>query len=126
MADVLIIDDDTLTAQTLARLLGAHGHDARTATDATTALRSLKEREPDLIVLDLALPRLYGLELLDALRDEPRFAGVQVAVYTGHDDPEARATAQQLGVCGFIVKGQDWPATCEQIERCLPRERTNA
>jgi PleD family two-component response regulator len=59
------------------------------------------------------------LELLEALRDEPRYAGIPVAVYTGHDEPAVRDAARRLGACDFIAKGQNWAATLEQITRCL-------
>lgn len=119
MANLLIIDDDTLAADQLARLLARAGHEARCAHDVGAALRCLREREPDLVLLDLGLPRTDGLALLDALRGEPRFAHTRVAVYTGRDEPEDRDTARRLGACEFILKGLPWSDTYRQIEQCL-------
>lgn len=119
MADLLIIDDDTAGAAMLARLLGRDGHEARCAVDVGAALHALREREPDLVLLDVGLPRTDGLTLLDALRDEPQFAGTRVAVYTGRDDEGVREAARRLGACAFIVKGGSWPDMARQIEQCL-------
>jgi DNA-binding response OmpR family regulator len=121
VADLLIVDDDTDTAEALARLLRADGHAVRCTADAGGALRQLTEQPPDLVLLDLGLPRVFGLDLLDAVRDDGRFAAVPVAVYTGRDDPALRATAERLGASGFIVKGRSWAATREEIRHCLAR-----
>lgn len=119
MADLLIIDDDTQSAAQIARLLEISGHNARRAADVGEALHSLTERQPDLVLLDLGLPRTDGLTLLDALRDEPRFANMRVAVYTGHDDDQSRDAARRLGACEFLVKGSPWADTYRRIEQCL-------
>jgi DNA-binding response OmpR family regulator len=119
MADLLIIDDDTLAADRLARLLTRAGHETRHAPDVGAALRCLSQRHPDLVLLDINLPRTDGLTLLDALRGEPRFAHTRVAVYTGRDEPDARDTARRLGACEFILKGLPWAVTYRQIQQCL-------
>ena len=124
MADILIIEDDARTGDALAKLLTAHGHDVRTAPDAGGTLHHLSQRQPDLILLDLGLPRVFGLDLLDALRDEPRFASIPIAVYTGHDDANLRAAAQRLGAVDFIVKGRPWHETYPRIEACLTQQPT--
>ena len=121
MADILIIEDDARTGETLGKLLVAKGHEVRTAPDAGGALRCLSQRQPDLILLDLGLPRVDGLDLLDGLHAEPRFADIPIAVYTGHDDPNLRAAAEQRGAVDFIPKGQPWAATYARIESCLNR-----
>ena len=119
MAHLLIVDDDSQNTQALTELLRREGHDVATASSAGEALRCLVRATPDLVLLDLGLPTAQGLELLEALRDEPRYAGIPVAVYTGHDEPEVRRAAQRLGACDFIAKGQNWPATRDRIARCL-------
>ena len=71
------------------------------------------------MLLDLRMPRVGGLDLLEALGNEGRFAHVPVALFTGTDDPDARSAAEQLGARDYILKGQDWPDTRSRIERCL-------
>ena len=117
MADVLIVDDDVSGADALAELLRRAGHNATCARDVGVALHCLRQREPDLVLLDLGLPRVDGMHLLDAMRDELQFGEVRVAVYTGQDEPHARDAARRLGACDFIVKGG--PEAWRQIETCL-------
>ena len=119
MADVLIIDDDTAAAEALAKLLRREGHQAECACAAGDALSHLHQHEPDLVLLDLEMPRVGGLDLLDALRDEVRFADLRVAVFSGRDDPAAVEAADRLGACEFIQKGGDWTATYARIKAAL-------
>jgi DNA-binding response OmpR family regulator len=122
MSNLLIIDDDASQSAALAALLRREGHQVTQAASAGEALRHLRQDvcAPDLVLLDLGLPRVDGLDLLDALTDEPQFAGLRVAVYSGRDEPESRERSRRLGACDYIVKGTDWEQTYARIRSCLP------
>ena len=115
MSRVLIIDDDVSQSQVLARLIRANGHEADCAATAGQALSSLRSREPDLVLLDLGMPRVDGLELLAALGEEARFDNLRIAVYSGRAEPEAFEAARKLGACDFILKGEDGHQTLTRI-----------
>ena len=119
MANILIVDDDVSEAAALAALLQREGHETACAATAGEALSRLREVDPDLVLLDLSMPRVDGLDLLDALSGEPRFADLRVAVYSGREDPDAVRAARQMGACDYILKGSDWPATYRRIQSCL-------
>jgi DNA-binding NtrC family response regulator len=63
MADVLVVDDDADVAETLAEVLRAEGHEARVARDGLQGLEKLHARRPDLILLDVEMPKLTGPEM---------------------------------------------------------------
>ena len=115
MSRVLIIDDDVFQSTALARLIQAEGHEAECASSAGQALSSLRHQEPDLVLLDLGMPRVDGFALLDAINGEPRFENVRIAVYSGHSEPEAFEAAKKLGACDFILKGGDGQETLSRI-----------
>lgn len=115
MSRVLIIDDDVPQSAALARLIQSSGHEAECAASAGAALSSLRHREPDLVLLDLGMPRVDGLELLAALGEESRFENLRIAVYSGRAEPEAFEAARKLGACDFILKGVDGKVTLERI-----------
>ena len=119
MANILIIDDDVQAATMLAALLKREGHEAACAHDAGAALSHLRHSDPDLVLLDLTMPRVDGLDLLDALTDEPRFARLRVAIYSGRDEPQALHEARRLGARDYIVKGAEWDETYRRIQGCL-------
>jgi len=120
MASVLIIDDNEQLAAPLAALLRSEGHNATYAPGAGAALSQLRLSPPDLVLLDLSMPLVDGLELLDALRSEPRFADVRVAILSSRDDSASVAEAERLGACEFIVKGTDWYEIYDRIKANLP------
>ena len=122
MAALLIIDDDDHEAMALARLLEAEGHSIHCAATVTDALRFLRQEPPDLVLLDLTMPHVSGMDLLDALGGEAQFAHIPIALYTGHNDAVARDTALQLGACEYILKGEPWEVIRNQIEHCLQHQ----
>jgi DNA-binding response OmpR family regulator len=119
MSSLLIIDDDTRTAEALALMLRREGHEAETVADAGQALEHLRRHDPDLVLLDLGMPRVDGMDLLDALKDEPRFADLRIAVFTGRDDAATAESARRLGACDFIEKGVDWTTLYARIKANL-------
>lgn len=103
-----MIDDDSLTCRTVARLIRAEGHVAHCVYNAADALRSLANHLPHLLVLDVMLPDQTGLELLRKLRADPRTSALPVILYTAVRDDKVRAEATALGVPDFVVKGGGW------------------
>src|SRR4051794_12666652 len=83
MASVLIVDDDRDQSLPLAMLLRREGHEADCAQSAAEALRQLRHRTPDLLLVDVMMPQTNGLEALDALTDEPEFADLRFVVFSG-------------------------------------------
>lgn len=124
MATILIVDDDATAAAALAALLRQQGHETTSAADVGAALRQLRAQHPDLIVLDLSLPRVDGLSLMDAMRDEPGLRHVAVIVHSGRDDGESMTAARELGAVDFVVKGSDPDELCRRITAALARAAT--
>ena len=122
MSRVLIVDDDVPQSNALARLLEMNGHEAECASSAGQAISSLRHHEPDLVLLDLGMPRIDGFELLSALSEEPRFENLRIAVYSGRTEPAAFEAARRLGACDFILKGEDGQQTLSRILSHLDAE----
>lgn len=70
MAKILIVEDNALNIKLFCDLLAAHGHDAQAVTDSRGALDRAREFEPDLVITDIQLPHVSGLELIRMLRDD--------------------------------------------------------
>ena len=119
MATFLIIDDEPYAAAALTALLRRNGHEAAYAQTAGAALDHLRHVSPDLILLDLTMPQIDGLDILDALSLEPEYAHLRVAVFSGRDDADSINTARSLGATDYILKGLSWDETYERIQACL-------
>ncbi len=117
MGSVLVIDDNRKTADALTQMLKVLGLEARPAYGASQAITLLGHALPDLVLLDINMPGLSGLEVLAYLRREPRLYQVPVVVITADEQPETRQQALQAGAQGFLVK----PITLDVLERELQR-----
>jgi DNA-binding response OmpR family regulator len=100
VARILIVEDEPVTAEVFARALRAEGHDVRVARDGMQAMRALREEPPDLVVLDLGLPTMPGLEVLRRLRSGAEQA-VPVVVVSG-------APPQTLPAAGPLLPPGRW------------------
>ena len=102
---VLVVDDEPTIADVVSRYLVAAGYETRTASDGGAALAQLAERRPDLVVLDLMLPGMDGLEVMRRIRDEP--AGrdrVAVILLTAKGEESDRVIGLRLGADDYVVK----------------------
>src|SRR3954447_18657398 len=100
---VLVVDDEPTFGEIVARYLGRAGYATRVAQDGTAALAAAKERRPDLVVLDLMLPGIDGLEVMRRLRDGDRH-GLAVIVVSARGEESDRVAGLRLGAGDYIVK----------------------
>jgi len=112
MTEALIIDDNRSTADALLQMLNLLHVPARVAYGSSAAMSLLSSFTPGLILLDITMPGVDGIEVLGFLRREPRLAGVPVLVITLDDQPETRERALKRGANAVIIK----PATLEVLE----------
>ncbi|HZY30020.1 MAG TPA: response regulator, partial [Candidatus Methylomirabilis sp.] len=106
-AQVLVVDDDPATVELLREFLSAKGYEVITASDGDEALRKVKEERPHLILLDIQMPKMDGLEVLRRLREIDKEVGV--IMITGVNEQEIARQAMALGAFDYIVKPLDLP-----------------
>ena len=104
---ILVVDDDPDVLKVLKRFLKAHGYQVETAADGETALETLRGEPPDLLILDLELPSMSGLELLRSIKEED--VKVDVITVSGHPASAAHLgpDSLKLGAIDFIEKPID-------------------
>jgi CheY-like chemotaxis protein len=107
MASILLVDDDYDASAALGHLLRKSGHDVRHVGDGREALAAVVSDIPDLMILDLRLPVMGGLDALAVIRSYHRLSAVPVILFTGYFDESAHARAERLGVRKVFVKGRD-------------------
>lgn len=117
MSTAIVIDDNRQTADTLAQMLRVLGFDARPAYGPSPAITLMGHLIPDLVLLDINMPGIDGLEVLAYLRREPRLMAVPVVVVTSDDQPETRQRAFRAGAQGYLTK----PVTLDSLETELKR-----
>lgn len=126
MARILVVEDNALNIKLFCDLLAAHGHEACPVTDSRLALDQAREFRPDLVITDIQLPYVSGLDLIRAIREEPELAEVPimaVTAYAGHGDDERIRAA---GAQAYVSKPISVARFVAEVSALLPKEATAA
>ena len=112
MGNVLVVDDDGNNRLLLRTLLESAGHAVREAADGGAALSAAADEPPDLVIVDLSLPDMPGVDLIRRLKRDPRFTDIPIALYTAtHRGAAVEELVQTYGLSGVIPK----PGTAQEI-----------
>ncbi len=106
---VLLIEDDSALAQMYRIKLERDGYTVRVAGDGEEALRLVEEQVPDLIFLDIRLPKMDGLMFLERLRKAERTRNTPVVIVSNYSEQELVSRGLQLGALEYLVKSQTTP-----------------
>ena len=102
MAKILIVEDNALNIKLFCDLLAAHGHKTDAVTDSRNALDAAKQFEPDLVITDIQLPHVSGLDLIRMIRKDKQLADVPIMAVTAYsargDEERIRAAGAQAYV----------------------------
>ncbi len=118
---VLVVEDDLANRVLLGRLLERAGHTVTTAAHGRAALDLAAQDGVDLLLLDLGLPDMDGLEVCRRLRRDPRTATLPVILVSGRDGAHEAALGDAAGADGCIGKPYDVTALLAMIERVVRR-----
>jgi two-component system, NtrC family, response regulator AtoC len=117
----LVVDDDELTREMLGEVLGRQGHEVIYAADGSEAVRKLAQGSFDLIISDIQMAKVSGLELLDAVaRDHPDTPLILVTAYA---EPKAAMDAMSRGAADYLTKPIDLAALIATVQRALDRRK---
>jgi two-component system response regulator HydG len=116
-ARILVVDDDPSAVSALKQLLGGAGYIVHAAEDGLAAFAIAEEHPPDVVVTDLDMPRMNGMELLSKLRAQD--ADLPVIVVTSHQELGSAVDAMRAGAEDYLTKPLDFDALTVAIERAL-------
>ncbi|MCZ6874270.1 MAG: response regulator, partial [bacterium] len=121
---LLVVDDNAFNRDMLSRRLIRKGYDVHTADDGYQALELLKAKTFDLVLLDVIMPGISGLEVLDILRQHYSMADLPVIMATAKDQSEDVVTALQLGANDYVTKPLDFAVVLARTQTQLALKRT--
>jgi CheY-like chemotaxis protein len=104
MLRVLVIDDHRSSADTLSMLVEKWGHDVRRAYDGITGLTLLAAYRPDVLLLDILMPGMSGIEVTRQVRQQDCFKSCFIIAITGRTDAQHRRKCYETGVDLFLIK----------------------
>ena len=121
-SDILIVDDNVTNCEVLQRRLSMQGLQCRTAYDGTTALAEVFKKTPDLILLDVLLPDINGLELLKTFRKEHNSESLPVIMVSAFNDVDSISKCIQLGAQDYLPKPINGTILLAKVVAALERK----
>ena len=122
MAQILIVDDDHQLRQSFERLLAAEGYEVRTASSGEAGIDAVRQSAPDVVVMDVRMPGISGLEAYAAMREiEPR---LPVIIMTAFGTTEIAIEATKMGAYDYILKPFDIPDILKLIDKAVTAGRS--
>ncbi len=103
---ILLVEDDDSLASVYVNRLQAEGFDVRRVANGEDALASALSYKPDLVVLDVMMPKVSGFDVLDILRNTPETAKLKVIMLTALSQESDKEKAKTLGADDYLVKSQ--------------------
>jgi CheY-like chemotaxis protein len=116
---ILIVDDDAALVKTFRAMLMRHGYEVIEASNALPALFRVVDGAPDLIIADINMPNMNGIELIQQFKAHEDTQDIPVVVVTGSDSEETRKAAFDAGCTGYMTKPIEGEVFLAQIERIL-------
>jgi len=118
---ILVVDDSNTNIVLLEAILEDKGYHIQTALSAKEAVSCIEKRVPDLILLDLLMPKISGFDFLEMLRVDDKTVNIPVIVISAVIDDESINRILSLGATGFIQKPVNIQNLIESVERILPQ-----
>ena len=118
---ILVVEDNPANRELVTDLLEAAGYQVHAAASAEDGLRLARELRPDLILMDLSLPGMDGLEATRALRQDAATSNLRVVALTAHAMKGDEAIAERAGCNGYLTKPIDTRSFVESVSRFVDR-----
>jgi DNA-binding response OmpR family regulator len=104
MAKILFIEDDPLINKIYSTRLKTDGYEVFTAENGEEGLKMAEDNNPDIIILDIMMPRVDGFAVLEKLRNDERFKLKPIIMYSNLNNEDEIKRAKQMGVTEFVIK----------------------
>jgi two-component system alkaline phosphatase synthesis response regulator PhoP len=108
---IIIIEDENLILELLSKKLSSEGYQVISAVDGEDGLKKIKEERPELILLDIVMPKIGGMEVLEIMNKEKIAKGTPVIIISNSGQPVEIDKAKRLGACDWLVKTEFDPQT---------------
>ena len=119
MARILVVEDDPDVALLVSTRLRRASHEVSTASDGQAGLDAVRSERPDLVVLDWMMPRLTGIQVCQAIREDPDVAHTRVVLLTARAQDQDMAAAYAAGVDDYILKPFDAKDLVARVDALL-------
>jgi len=119
MKKILIADDRSEVVELVKVTLEGEGYQTIDASDGREALEKIKREKPDLILLDIIMPRMDGFEVLSKVKKDPKTKDIPIIMLTAKGQKSDQEKGKELGATGYIIKPFSPSALLKRIEEIL-------
>jgi twitching motility two-component system response regulator PilH len=123
MARILIIDDDEIVCYGVKNILGKEGYEVMALLNAKDIIANVKKFKPDIILLDLYMPSIGGIEVCKMLNEDPVLKDIPIIILSALDKRPDKLKAYQQGVVEYLVKPIDREVLLAKIAKFLKYKR---
>jgi two-component system phosphate regulon response regulator PhoB len=116
---VLIVEDEADAAELFAEMMRVSGFRVRKTTSSTPALSMMTEERPDIVLLDIMMPEVSGLDILRRMRQDPALANIPVVVVSAKSMPADIRNGMEAGASTYLTKPVGFLELKEAVERAL-------
>ena len=120
---VLVVDDEPNIVRSLEFLMSQAGYLVRVVHDGEQALQAIREQRPDLVLLDLMIPKRDGYEVCQAIRENPDWKDIHVIMLTAKGQEAERAKGIELGADDYVTKPFSTRALVQKVKGVLEPEQ---
>ena len=118
---ILIVEDETELVEMVKMRLEANNYEVLTAYDGQEALEKARKEKPDLIVLDLMLPKIDGYKVCGLLKRDTRYAKIPIIIFTAKAQEEDKKLGEELGAEAYIIKPFEPQVLLSKIKELLKK-----
>ena len=126
MAKILIVEDNALNIKLFCDLLAAHGHQPEAVTDSRNALDVARGFSPDLVITDIQLPHVSGLDLIRMIRSDETLADVPIMAVTAYSAPGDEERIRGAGAQAYVSKPISVMRFAETVDELLSATKEKA
>jgi two-component system cell cycle response regulator DivK len=124
LARILIVEDNALNIKLFCDLLAAHGHEPEAVTDSRNALDVARQFAPDLVITDIQLPHVSGLDLIRMIRADDQLSEVPIMAVTAYAARGDEERIRAAGAQAYVSKPISVVKFAETVEQLLPKPET--
>jgi two-component system cell cycle response regulator DivK len=126
LAKILIVEDNALNIKLFCDLLAAHGHQPEAVTDSRNAIEAARSFEPDLVITDIQLPHVSGLELIRLIRGDDQLAAIPIMAVTAYSAQGDEERIRAAGAQAYVSKPISVVRFAQAVEELLSKGKVEA
>ncbi len=126
LAKILIVEDNALNIKLFCDLLAAHGHEPEAVTDSRNALDAARNFSPDLVITDIQLPHVSGLDLIRMIRKDDKLASIPIMAVTAYSATGDEERIREAGAQAYVSKPISVVRFAETVDELLKNDSDSA